>query len=672
MQRIQSLSNVAEMPAPRTFTQDPGYFSPGDLANGVLPTMITAEWCNGVQEEIVGAIEGAGLTPDSGDLGQLSGALEIIAANKVAEEVHDITEGGGQPWAPSVDYTPGDLVRDADGILYVALQGSGPASTVVSPAGDASITWAKVDVFDLRNWVTFGKYKLTAVQNAAYELTTAQGMCYDTTRDRFVVALYSPGETNQELHALDPSDMSIVVAAAHTDLGHANSLTYFPTTDEIVCSTGLTETVDGVSQKVLVVVDAATLTTQRKIYMPTPEKHIAYDPVKGIFVQALQSSSATPPWQFERFWTYTPVVTNGAFTGLSLIDTFDVPLPKTGMHNNGLGCYNGIAFVGGSYWSIIDYENRRLIYTAPSSQASAEFEDFVYVDGSWYCNTNVAYTIFKFDPFMKNSYSMDRYKALLDSVLDGDLKIVSGKVVHSGTGSTGALRLYASKGGLSDGAQVFICGRGFGGVTDKGSVRAMAVSPDGTQTAGVQLRVIESGSPATYIKSFFPYTNNAISLGRDGNRWSEVFAVQGSINVSDERLKDNIASIPDAVLDAWGEVGWCQFQMKDAVEQKGENARLHSGVIAQRIASVFEAHGLDASRYGLFCYDQWEDEFSLQDDGSYTLATPAGDAYSVRYEEALCMEAAYQRRRADRAEARIRALEQRFDELEAALATLGG
>ena len=50
----------------------------------------------------------------------------------------------------------------------------------------------------------------------------------------------------------------------------------------------------------------------------------------------------------------------------------------------------------------------------------------------------------------------------------------------------------------------------------------------------------------------------------------------------------------------------------------------------------------------------------------------AGDMYSLRYEEALAMEAAYQRRRASRAEARLAALEQRLDEMEAVIATLGG
>ena len=142
-------------------------------------------------------------------------------------------------------------------------------------------------------------------------------------------------------------------------------------------------------------------------------------------------------------------------------------------------------------------------------------------------------------------------------------------------------------------------------------------------------------------------SDNAINLGQANRRWGTVYAGTGTINTSDERLKDNIESIPDAVLDAWGQVNWQEFQFKDAVAKKGDAARLHTGLIAQRIQAVFESAGLDASRYGLFCYDEWHDD-------------DEGDRYSLRYEEALAMESAYQRRRADRLEARLAAIEERL------------
>lgn len=171
--------------------------------------------------------------------------------------------------------------------------------------------------------------------------------------------------------------------------------------------------------------------------------------------------------------------------------------------------------------------------------------------------------------------------------------------------------------------------------------------------------------------------NSTIWLGRNtsGYKWEGIYLNASAINTSDERLKDNITIIPDAVLDAWGDVQWSQYQFKDSIAEKGaNNARLHTGTIAQRIRDIFEAHGIDASRYGLWCYDHWDAEPEECDDKGnvITPAREASDAYALRYEEALCMEAAYQRRRADRAEARISALEQRMDELENVLITLGG
>ena len=192
-------------------------------------------------------------------------------------------------------------------------------------------------------------------------------------------------------------------------------------------------------------------------------------------------------------------------------------------------------------------------------------------------------------------------------------------------------------------------------------------------------------------------TSSPTSLGTNDHRWNQLYAVSGTINTSDARAKQDVSAIPEAVLNAWGKVDWKQFRLKAAVTQKGEHARTHSGLIAQDIQAVFAADGLDAAHYGLFCHDVWEEQYEeerikdadevLDENGRTVtpeqwhterrLATPAGDLYSVRYEEALALEAAYQRDRADKAEARIAALEeantalmQRMAALEARLAAL--
>ena len=124
-----------------------------------------------------------------------------------------------------------------------------------------------------------------------------------------------------------------------------------------------------------------------------------------------------------------------------------------------------------------------------------------------------------------------------------------------------------------------------------------------------------------------------------------------------------MASPDDALMRAWSKVNFKVFQFKDAVEKKGADARLHVGVIAQQVIEAFKSEGLDATRYGLLCYDKWEDEYEdvevidvpevADEEGNivtpqkthveHRLVTPAGDRYGIRYEEALALEAAYLR-----------------------------
>ena len=139
---------------------------------------------------------------------------------------------------------------------------------------------------------------------------------------------------------------------------------------------------------------------------------------------------------------------------------------------------------------------------------------------------------------------------------------------------------------------------------------------------------------------------------------------------SDERLKADFSDIPDCVLDAWGDVQWSRFKFRAAKEAKGESARWHTGLVAQRVKQVFEEKGLDACEYGILCHEVWQDEYEERENGSRVLVRAAGEMWTIRYEEALCMEAAYQRHRADRAEARIAALESRLNEMEAVIASL--
>lgn len=162
-----------------------------------------------------------------------------------------------------------------------------------------------------------------------------------------------------------------------------------------------------------------------------------------------------------------------------------------------------------------------------------------------------------------------------------------------------------------------------------------------------------------------PAADNAVSLGAAAYRPSVIYAATGAINTSDARDKTLIAEIPDAVLDAWGDVRWSVYKWRAAVEEKGARARTHAGLIAQQVRDAFAARGLDARAYALLCYDAWDAEPACEavvgEDGEEIApavpARPAGDRWGVRIDQCLAIEAAWMRRELARLAARVAELE---------------
>lgn len=147
-------------------------------------------------------------------------------------------------------------------------------------------------------------------------------------------------------------------------------------------------------------------------------------------------------------------------------------------------------------------------------------------------------------------------------------------------------------------------------------------------------RVQDNGTTKIDLRpnAFLPQ-HNTLTLGGASNLWTEVYAANGTINTSDERYKQDIANL-DAAEQVVAQTlkGLVKkFRFKDAVERKGDDARIHVGVIAQEVVQAFTDQGLDANRYGLLCYDEWSDEFD--EDGNQTKV--AGNRYGIRYEQLL-------------------------------------
>lgn len=168
-----------------------------------------------------------------------------------------------------------------------------------------------------------------------------------------------------------------------------------------------------------------------------------------------------------------------------------------------------------------------------------------------------------------------------------------------------------------------------------------------------------------------PAADNTRALGSGGYRWTQVFAATGAINTSDGRFKTDISAPTETELRVARKLKSLivRYKFIDAVEEKSGDARWHFGVIAQEVEKAFSEEGLNASDYGLFCYDEWEDQYEtipaeviyhpaimsslVSPDGEpmmveeerwevikpaeKVLVKEAGGRYGIRYEELLAL-----------------------------------
>lgn len=176
-------------------------------------------------------------------------------------------------------------------------------------------------------------------------------------------------------------------------------------------------------------------------------------------------------------------------------------------------------------------------------------------------------------------------------------------------------------------------------------------------------------------KQFVPTTNNEYNLGTSTNKWKDIYATNATINTSDRNAKTGIENIHDDILEAWKDVSLVSFKFKDAVEKKGDSARIHVGYIAQDIQEELNKYGIDACKYGLFCYNSWDaqeekshEEEKIDEEGNIetvkvidTPAVEAGETYGLRYIECLIVECAYIRKKNKELEDRITKLEKNLN-----------
>ena len=221
-----------------------------------------------------------------------------------------------------------------------------------------------------------------------------------------------------------------------------------------------------------------------------------------------------------------------------------------------------------------------------------------------------------------------------------------------------------------------------------------AGSPVGTIGVGGGNNVFLAGSATDHAgltmatRSVLPMLVTSVNddgtdLGQNGNVFRDIYAGNTSIQTSDEREKQQIASLTDAEIAAAKSLSklFKTFKWNNAVETKGDKARTHTGHIAQQVETAMTDAGLDVGNYAFFVSGTWwetqtevpaveaDEENGIEAQDAYTRTdtyqtkeeAPEGaterNRKSLRYAELLAFIGAATEQRLTSIEARLEALE---------------
>ena len=235
--------------------------------------------------------------------------------------------------------------------------------------------------------------------------------------------------------------------------------------------------------------------------------------------------------------------------------------------------------------------------TNASSASITAFNNITGYSASGATGTTSTNLVFSADPVLANTVTAKRDSATLYPIIRTSNR--------TGSGSSHVV-----------GAYLWDAYRDVADPSYVGGIWIESVNPSYQDTTIMYLACQNTGStslPTAAIamnnnsigRGFYPVTDNSMPLGLGGNRWSVVYSATALINTSDANQKTDIAELDDAEKRVAIRLKSLikKFRYKDAVEIKGDKARIHVGAIAQEVAAAFVSEGLDAARYGVFCSD---------------------------------------------------------------------
>lgn len=253
--------------------------------------------------------------------------------------------------------------------------------------------------------------------------------------------------------------------------------------------------------------------------------------------------------------------------------------------------------------------------------------------GTWLSN-NGAYSIYIANPFVTN----------IETVIYNTLSAKDNSLIFSGLTLQNYTTLIYQR---ANTVQGFLTDESLnGGYGNEQNMFTQYTYAKIFDTTGTTLFVGPNASPVYLGKAsglVSPYTGASEDLGSSGNRWNNIFLVNAPNVSSDASLKTVIGSLTDTEKAVAIKIKalFKTYKYNQSIEEKGDKARIHVGVIAQEVQEAFVSEGLDPFKYSLFCQDiSYEIDGKTHDGNGVTYDANTPDVQSVsrlsiRYEELL-------------------------------------
>ncbi len=235
--------------------------------------------------------------------------------------------------------------------------------------------------------------------------------------------------------------------------------------------------------------------------------------------------------------------------------------------------------------------------------------------------------------------------------ITGGLVITSGGMTVAGALSAGANTISGGAGSFSgqvNAANFYSAGQGqFGSVYSGGRVQAVYANGGFDVIVGSSFFSFSTAyswnsinvSPSNYAiylafagnnhftfetDRLAPITSSTKLLGTSSQRWTTIYCVNALNVSSDEKLKQDIRPFtPEEVACAKEMKPLIRlFRLKSEMAKEG-GGKLHTGMIAQDVESLFAAHGLDINAYAF--YEKTEDIAYTTDEEGQSVGTPTGE-----------------------------------------------